>query len=109
MAENILDIQNPLGKVMVRSGLRFENFMLIKGVKLTRQNFFISSFFSFLDLFTQFKHFFAPTPQSSMSKLFRYSESFGENNGKKWSRIVQLLLIKDVKPLRALNIFFLLL
>ena len=39
----------------------------------------------FFHLFTPFKRFFAPTSQSPMSKLFRFSESFGKSNGKKWS------------------------
>ena len=30
---------------------------------------------------------FPPPSQSPMSKLFRYSESFGGNNGKKWSQV----------------------
>ena len=34
---NFLDFRNPWGKVMERSGLRFENFSLIKGVKLPRK------------------------------------------------------------------------
>ena len=32
-----------------------------------------------------------------MSKLFRFSESLGKSNGKKWSQIWKLLLIKGVE------------
>ena len=51
-------------------------------------------------LFTTFKRLFAPTSQSPMSRLFRISESLGKSNGKKWSQIERLLLIKGVKSLR---------
>ena len=44
-----------------------------------------------------FKHLFSPTSQSGKSKNFRDSESFGKSNGKKWSQIWKLLLIKSVK------------
>ena len=52
-----------------------------------------------------FKHLFAPTSQSWMSKTFRYSESLGKINGKKWYHIWKLLLMKGVK---LLHNFFLL-
>ena len=54
----------------------------------------------FVCLFTSevlFKRLFAPTSQSRMSKKFRDSESLGKSNGKKWSHIWKLLLIKGVK------------
>ena len=35
----------------------------------------------------RFKHLFAPTSRSRMSKIFRDSESLGKSNGKKWSQI----------------------
>ena len=38
-------------------------------------------------LFTLLKLLFAPTSQSPMSKLFRYSKSLEKSNGKKWSEI----------------------
>ena len=50
-----------------------------------------------IPLFTPFKHLCAPTFQSPMSKLFRFTESLGKTNGKKWSHIWILLLIKSVK------------
>ena len=34
-----------------------------------------------------FNGLFAPTSQSPMSNIFRYSESLGKSNGKKWSQI----------------------
>ena len=50
----------------------------------------------FLHLFTLFKRLFAPTSQSPMSKFFRFSESLGKGNEKKWSQIGKILLIKGV-------------
>ena len=41
-----------------------------------------------------------------MSKLFRFSESLRKNNGKKWSKIWKLLLIKGVKSPRKTKICF---
>ena len=40
-----------------------------------------------------------------MSKFIRYSESLGKINGKKWSQIVKLLLIREVKSPRKKNCF----
>ena len=54
---------------------------------------------------TSFNGLFAPTSQSPMSKLFRFSESFGKSNGKKWSQIWKLLLIKGVKLPRQKKLF----
>ena len=51
-----------------------------------------------------FKRIVAPTSQSRMSKVFRDSESFGKSNGKNWSRIWKLLVIKGVKLPRAKKI-----
>ena len=58
--------------------------------------------------FILFLHLFAPTSQSPMSILFfSFSESLGKSNGKKWSQIWKLYLIKSVKsPLK--KCFFLL-
>ena len=44
-----------------------------------------------------FNGIFDPTSRSRMTKLFRDSESSGKSNGKKWSQIWKLLLIKAVK------------
>ena len=48
--------------------------------------------------------FLPPLPKSRMSQFFRDWESLGKSNGKKWSHIWKLLLIKGVKLPR---IFFL--
>ena len=60
----------------------------------------------FLHLFTPFKRLSAPTSQSPMSKLFRFLESLGKSNGKKWSQIWKLLLIKGVKLPRIKEFVF---
>ena len=53
---------------------------------------------------TQFKHLFASTSQSPSSKILRFSESLRKSNGKKWSQIWKLLLIKGVKlPHKKVN------
>ena len=44
-----------------------------------------------------FNGLFAPTSRSRMTKFLRDSESSGKSNGKKWSQIWKLLLIKGVK------------
>ena len=62
-------------------------------------------FYGFFLLFTPFRSLFAPTSQSLMSKLFRFSESLEKSNGKKWSWIWQLLLIKGVKSPRKKKLF----
>ena len=77
--------------------------MLIKGVKSPsgKQINFLIDFFH---LFTAFKKKIVPTSQSPISKISRYLESLGKSNGKKWSQIVKLLLIKGVELSR--NEFF---
>ena len=58
---------------------------------------------------TPFKGLFAPTFWNSMSKLLRYLESLRKINGKKWSQIWKLLLIRGEKLPRQnffLQIFF---
>ena len=63
----------------------------------------------FVCLFTfevPFKRLFAPTYRSWMSKIFSDSESLGKSNGKKWSQIGNLLLIKDEKLPRKKKVFF---
>ena len=37
--------------------------------------------------------------------MFRDSETLGKSNGKKWSQILKLLLIKGVKSLRKKIVF----
>ena len=53
-----------------------------------------------------FKRLFAPTSRSRISKNFRDSESLGKGNGKKWSQILKLLLIKVVKSPRKKKLVF---
>ena len=54
-----------------------------------------------------FNSLFAPISQSPMSKLIRFLESLGKSNGKTWSQIWTLLLIKSVKSLhKKKNTFF---
>ena len=43
-------------------------------------------FYSFFHLFALFKPLFAPISQSSIYKLFRFSESLGKSNAKKCSQ-----------------------
>ena len=69
--------------------------LLKNGLKLPRQKKFFTHIF--LPLFTPFKRLFAPIFRIPMTKLFRFSKSFEETNGKKWSQIWLLLLIKGVK------------
>ena len=47
-----------------------------------------------------FNGLFAPTSRSRMSNIFRDTESLGKSNGKKWSQIWKLWLIKGVKSPR---------
>ena len=54
---------------------------------------------------TLFNGLFAPTFRSPMSKLFRFSESFGKSNGRKGSQIWQFLFIKGVESLRQKKSF----
>ena len=75
---NFLDIQNPWGKVMERKGLRFKKKKLAQKwskIAAVKNNLFKD----FFHLLTLFKCLF--------SKLFRFSESFGESNRKKLSQI----------------------
>ena len=60
----------------------------------------------FFPLVTPFELFFAPTPQSPISKLFRFSKSLGKSNEKRWSQIWILLLIKGVKLQRNKRLIF---
>ena len=49
---------------------------------------------------------FAPTSRSRMSNIFRDSESLGKINGKKWSQVLKLVLIKGVKLQRKKRFVF---
>ena len=81
----LLEIRNPWGKVMERSGLRYEHFCL-KLSKIAAQKivFFSLIFFTFK---VPFNSLFVPTSQSRMSNIFRDLESLGKSKGKKWSQI----------------------
>ena len=73
-----------------------------KGCNIGAVKIFLKDFFY---LFTPIKPLFVPTSQNPMPKLFRFSESLAKTNGKKWYRIVKLLLIKDVKSPRKKIVF----
>ena len=71
-----LEIWNPWGKVMERSGLRYEHFcMKIVENRRAKKSFFSLTFFTFE---VSFNGLFAPTSRSRMSNIFRDSESLGE-------------------------------
>jgi hypothetical protein len=80
-----LEIRNPWGKVMERSGLRYEHFCL-KLSKIAAQK-KKKNFFYFFTFEVPFNGLFAPTSQSRMSNIFRDSESLRKSHGKKWSNI----------------------
>ena len=82
-----LEIRNPWGKVMERSGLRYEQFFLENYLKSPRNFFIFFTFFCLLRFLVCFKGLFAPTSWSQMSNIFRDSESLGKSNGKRWSQI----------------------
>ena len=103
-----------LGKSNEKRWSQIWKFLLIKGVKSPRQKkvCFGASFALLNRIFlvsvflTPFNCLFSPTSQSPMSKLFIFSESLGKSNEKKWSQILQLSLIKDVKLPRQKKSFF---
>ena len=99
---NFLEIQNPWGKVLKRSGLRFEH-LAQNGLKLPQKKKIIVQIF--FPVFTAFKRLFAPTSLTPMSKLVIFSESLGKTIGKKWSQIWILFLIKGVKSPHKKNWF----
>ena len=101
---NFLDIRNPWGKIMKKkvSDLKTFGHEACKIAAMKRKK--ITDFF--LHLFTSFKRLFAPNFWSPMSKLFRYFESLGKSNGKKWSQTVKHLLIMGVKSLRNKKLVF---
>ena len=75
-----LEIQNPWGKVLERSGLRYEYFCLKLSKIAAQKKVFFSHCFTFE---VPFNGLFASTFQSPMSNSFRDSESLGKSNGKK--------------------------
>ena len=94
-----------LGKSNGKKWSQIWKLLLIKGVISPRRKKVFTDFFS-LHLFTFFKRLSAPTSQSPMSKLYRFGESLGKSNGKKWSQIWNLLLIKGVKLPRIFFFFW---
>ena len=102
-----------LREKMGRGGLRFDNFYFNKACKIAAQKKLVfGAYFAFLSMIflvsvflTPLNNLFAPTSRSPMSKLFRVSESLGKSNGKKWSQIWKLLLIKGVKSPRKKKFF----
>ena len=76
-----LEIWNPWGKVLERSGLRYEHFCLkIVENRRAKKSFFsplFSLFFDLLRFSVFFNGLFAPTSRSRMSNIFRDSESLG--------------------------------
>jgi hypothetical protein len=105
-----LEIRNPWGKVMERSGLRYEHFCLkIFENRRAKKSFFFSPLFSLFYLLrclVFFTGLFAPTSRSRMSNIFRDSESLGKSNGKKWSNIWTFLFRSDLKAPRKKKFFF---
>ena len=97
-----LEIRNPWGKIMERSGLTFA-FYKSKCPSVC------VSFCLFVFPFTfevPFNGLFAPFSQSRMSNIFRDSESLGKSNGKKWSHIWTFLFENCQKLPRLLIYFF---
>jgi len=104
-----LEIRNPWGKVMERSGLRYEHFCLkIVENRVTKKSFFsplFSLFFDLLRFSVFFNGLFAPTSRSRMSNIFTDSESLGKSNGKKWSQI-WTFLFENCRKSRHKKMFF---
>ena len=91
-----------LGKSNGAKWSQLSIFLLIKGVKLLRQN---KIYVFFFHLFTLFNGIFAPTHRSPMSELFGFSKFWGKSSGKKWSQIWKPFFIKRVK-FRTFFLFF---
>ena len=104
-----LQIRNPWGKVMERSGLRYEHFCLkIVENRVTKKSFFsplFSLFFDLLRFSVFFNGLFAPTSRSRMSNIFRDSKSLGKSNGKKWSQIWTFWFENGLKSPRKKSFF----
>ena len=92
-----------LGKRVGKKWSQICRFLLIKGVKLPWKKSFLRIF---LNLFVQFKHLFAPTFRSPMSKLFWIFGILGE---KCWKEVVSDLKIfahKGCKIAVAKKVFY---
>ena len=101
---NFLDFLNLWGKVLERSGLRLKKTVVHKGCRIAAAQ---KVSYRFFHLFTQFKHCFASTSQSQISKFFTliFFDILEEKSKKKWSQIWNFLLIK-VSNCRAKKIAF---
>ena len=113
MSKSFRDSES-LGKSNEKKWSQIGKLLLIKGVKLLREknsfwaNFAFMNWIFFISMFlTPFNSLFAPTSCSLISKLFRFLEFLGKINGKKWSQIWKLLLIKGAKsPRPFFNVFY---
>ena len=102
-----LEIRNPWGKVIKRSGLRL-NKTNNKEWKIAAQKKivfwqilpYLGGFFWYWCFLLRLMVFLPPTSRSPISKPFIFSKSFGKSNGKKCSQILKMLLIKGVKSPR---------
>ena len=83
----ILEIPNFLGKVVERSGLRFEHFPSKIVLKCSDKKSFLRILKNLVTFEVSFKRLFVPTSKSWMSNFFRDSESLEKNNLKKWSQV----------------------
>ena len=98
-----LEIRNPWGKVIQRSGLRYEHFCFKIVYNRREKKSFFLHFFTFK---VPFNGLFAPTSRSWMSNIFRDSESLGKSNGNKWSQIWAFLFENCLKSPRIFFLFF---
>ena len=96
-----------LGKSNGKKWFQIGKVLLIKDAKSPHKkkcfwvNFALLSRIVLLLVFlTPFNGLFAPISRGPMWKLVRVSKSIGKSNGKKWSQICKLLLIKGVKSPR---------
>ena len=101
-----LEIQNPWGKTMERSGLRYEHFFWKLSKIAAQKKVFFFTFFGLLRFSVFFKGLFAPISWSLMSNILRDSESLGKNNGKNWSNIWTFLFGSGLKSPREKKFFF---
>ena len=92
-----------LGKSNGKKWSLMLTFLLKKCLKCRSEIFFDVFLFP---LITTFKRFFVPTSQRPMSKLFKFSQFLGKTNGKKWSQIQILLVIKGIKSPRKKSLIF---
>ena len=80
--------------------------LIIKGVKLPRQK-KVSLQFIFFIFFTPFNIFLPLFPKVQCPNTLDFQNPGGKSNGKKWSQIWKLVLIKGVKLLRNFFFYFL--